>query len=169
MAPFSVAGAVVGVILLMMLPRHATLAAFGLFLVVYALYALRAGDAVSAISRRWAPASGFSGGAMGTLFGVGAPPYAIYLSRRMLGKAVYRATLSNMVLLSTSIRTLVFAASGLMLWGSIAGFAVLAPFMFSGLWLGNRLHARVSQPQMFRLVSVLLMLIGVSLLVRAAR
>ena len=46
---------------------------------------------------------------------------------------------------------------------------VLAPFMFAGLWLGNRWHARVSQRHMSRLVSVLLMLIGLSLLARVAR
>ena len=167
MAPFSLIGAVVGVALLVTLPRNATLTAFGVVLVAYAIYALREGDAAAVVSRRWAPVSGFTGGAMGTLFGVGAPPYAIYLSRRFTDTAVLRATLSNMVLLSTSIRLLVFIASGLMLWKCVIGFAVLAPFMFAGLWLGNRMHARVSRAQVSKLVSVLLMLIGVSLLARA--
>ena len=168
MAPFSLMGAVVGVALLVTLPRNATLTAFGVLLVAYAIYALREGDVTAMISRRWAPVSGFTGGAMGTLFGVGAPPYAIYLSRRFADTAVLRATLSNMVLLSTSIRLLVFIAGGFMLWKCVVGAAVLAPFMFAGLWLGNRIHGRVSRSQVSRLVSVLLMLIGVSLLARAA-
>ncbi len=168
MAPFSLIGAVVGVVLLVSLPRNATLAGFGLLLVAYAIYALREGETATMIGRHWAPVSGFTGGAMGTLFGVGAPPYAVYLSRRCADKAVLRATLSNMVLLSTSIRLLVFIAGGLMLWKCVIGFAVLAPFMFAGLWLGNRLHARVSRSQVSKLVSALLMLIGVSLLARAA-
>jgi uncharacterized membrane protein YfcA len=168
LAPFSLIGAVAGVALLVTLPRDATLTGFGVLLVVYAIYALREGESTATISRRWAPLSGFTGGAMGTLFGVGAPPYAIYLSRRFTDKAVLRATLSNMVLLSTSIRLLVFIVSGFMLWKCVVGFALLAPFMFSGLWLGNRVHGHVSRAQVSRLVSVLLMLIGVSLLVRAA-
>ena len=167
MAPFSLIGAVVGVALLVTLPRDATLTAFGLLLVVYAIYALREGEAVATLSRRWAPVSGFVGGAMGTLFGVGAPPYAVYLSRRFTDKAVLRSTLSNMVLLSTSIRLLVFIVGGFVLWKCVVGFVVLAPFMFAGLWLGNRLHARVSRSQLSKLVSMLLMLIGVSLLARA--
>ena len=168
MASFSVIGAVVGVALLATLPRNATLMVFGALLVAYAIYALREGEPTATISPRWAPLAGFTGGAMGTLFGVGAPPYAIYLSRRFTDKAVLRATLSNMVLLSTSIRLLVFLLGGFMLWKCVVGAAVLAPFMFVGLWLGNRIHGRVSRAQVTRLVSVLLILIGASLLWRAA-
>ncbi len=87
-------------------------------------------------------------------------------ARRFSDNARLRATLSNMVLLSTSIRALVFLAGGLMLADRIIGFLMLLPFMFAGLWLGNRLHARVSRVQMVRLISALLVLIGVSLLAR---
>ena len=168
MAPFSLVGAVLGVTLLVILPRNATLTAFGVLLVMYAIYALREGETAATLSRRWGPLSGFIGGAIGTLFGVGAPPYAVYLSRRFTDKAVLRATLSNMVLLSTSIRLAVFIVGGFMQWRCVVGFVVLAPFMFAGLWLGNRVHGLVSRAQVSKLVSVLLMLIGVSLLVRAA-
>jgi len=58
--------------------------------------------------------------------------YAIYLSRRLSDKGALRATLSNMVLLSVSIRALVFAASGFMLADRLIGFAMLAPFVLAG-------------------------------------
>ena len=76
------------------------------------MYSLRQRGAVSIVSRVWAPVAGFTGGATGTMFGIGAPPYAIYLARRLTDKSALRATLSNMVLLSTTIRALVFAVSG---------------------------------------------------------
>src|SRR5215203_5508843 len=101
MAPACLVGAVLGVTLLVSLPRHATLIALGIFLVAYGAYTLRQGAITGLVSQRWAPVSGFVGGAMGTLFGIGAPPYAIYLSRRLQDKGALRATLSNMVLLST--------------------------------------------------------------------
>jgi len=41
------------------------------------------------------------------------------------------------------------------------------PFTLAGLWLGNRLQARISRVALLRVVSVLLLLIGVSLLARA--
>ena len=76
----------------------------------------------------------FAGGAFGTLFGIGAPPYAIYLTHRMPNKLAFRATLSNMVIFSVSIRAVVFAASGLMLADRVIGFAMLVPFALAGLW-----------------------------------
>ncbi len=167
MAPACLFGAVLGVTLLVSLPRHATLVALGAFLLAYGIYMLRQGPVTTTISRRWAPVAGFTGGAMGTLFGIGAPPYAIYLSRRLAGKGELRATLSNMVLLSTSIRALVFTVGGLMLADRLIAFVILLPFALAGLWCGNRIHGRISREQVARVISVVLMLIGGSLVVRA--
>ena len=167
MVPFSLAGAIAGVTLLVALPRAATIAGIGLLLVAYSLYSLTQGEAVRFVSQAWAPVAGFIGGAFGTLFGVGAPPYAIYLTHRMRDKLSLRATLSNMVIFSVSIRALVFTVGGLMLADRVTGFAMLVPFCLAGLWLGNRLQARVSRGSLLRVISVLLLLIGVSLVVRA--
>lgn len=166
MIPLSLAGAIAGVTLLVALPQQAMIAGIGLFLVAYALYSFRQGEATRIISRAWAPVAGFIGGAFGTMFGVGAPPYAIYLAHRMQDKLAYRATLSNMVIFSVGMRVLVFAAGGLVLADRIGGFVVLVPFALAGLWLGNRLQARISRGGLLRIVSVLLLLIGVSLIAR---
>jgi uncharacterized membrane protein YfcA len=167
MVPLSAAGAVAGVTLLVNLPRQATIAGIGLFLVAYGVYALRQNEAVRLVSRAWAPVAGFSGGVLGTLFGIGAPPYAIYLTHRMPDKLAFRATLSSMVIFSVSMRAAVFTASGLMLADRIAGFAMLLPFALAGLWLGNRIHGRISRAGLLRVVAGLLLLIGLSLLARA--
>jgi uncharacterized membrane protein YfcA len=167
MVPLSLAGAVAGVTLLVALPRQATIAGIGAFLVAYGIYALRQKEAVRMVSRAWAPVAGFAGGAFGTLFGIGAPPYAIYLTHRMPDKLAFRATLSNMVIFSVSIRALVFTAGGLMLADRLVGFAILLPFALAGLWLGNRIHGRISRAGLLRVVAGLLLLIGLSLLARA--
>jgi len=167
MVPLSLAGAIAGVTLLVALPRQATIAGIGAFLVAYGIYALLQKEAVRKVSRAWAPVAGFIGGAFGTLFGVGAPPYAIYLTHRLRDSFAFRATLSNMVIFSVSMRAVVFAASGLMLADRIIGFAVLVPFALAGLWIGNRIHGRISRAGLLRVVAGLLMLIGISLLARA--
>lgn len=167
MAPASLVGAVLGVTLLVSLPRHATVISLGGFLLAYGLYTLRQQPAGGTLGRRWAPVSGFIGGAMGTMFGVGAPPYAIYLSRRIADKSALRATLSNMVVLSTGMRALVFAVGGLMLKDRLLMFAILLPFALTGLWCGNRIHGRISREAVAGVMSVVLILIGTSLLVRA--
>jgi uncharacterized membrane protein YfcA len=104
---------------------------------------------------------------MGTLFGVGAPPYEMYLSHRFTDKAALRATLSSMVLMSTAIRTLVFTVGGLMLADRLLMFALLLPFALAGLWLGNRLQGRISREQLGRFISLLVLLIGASVMIRA--
>lgn len=167
MVPLSLAGAVAGVTLLVALPRQATIAGIGAFLVAYGVYALRQKEAVRMVSRAWAPVAGFVGGAFGTLFGIGAPPYVIYLTHRMPDKLAFRATLSNMVIFSVSIRAFVFTAGGLMLTDRLVGFAMLLPFALAGLWFGNRIHGRISRAGLLRVVAGLLLLIGASLLVRA--
>ncbi len=166
MAPASLVGAVLGVTLLVSLPQRATLTGLGVFLLAYGIYALGQGEPIRLLQRGWAPVAGFAGGLMGTLFGIGAPPYAIYLTRRLREKTALRATLSNMVLLSTSIRALVFTVGGLMLADRLLMFVTLLPFALLGLWLGNRIHGRISREQAMRFVSGLLVLIGVSLLMR---
>ncbi|MCC7483754.1 MAG: sulfite exporter TauE/SafE family protein [Burkholderiales bacterium] len=167
MVPASLAGAILGVTLLVSLPKNAVLAALGVFLVCYGAYSLRQGGAVRRASGRWAPVSGLAGGALGTLFGAGAPPYAIYLSRRLEDPIAYRATLSNMVIFSVGMRALVFVAGGLMLADRVIVFAALLPFALAGLWLGNRIQGRFSRERLLRFVAGVLFLLGASLLIRA--
>ena len=165
--PACLVGAVLGVTLLVNLPRNGVVGALGLFLIAHAALSLRGRGARPSISRRWAPFAGLVGGALGALFGVGGPPYAVYLSRRTRDAAVFRATLANMIFFSVSIRSLVFLASGLMRADRLLAFALLVPFTVLGLHVGSRLQRRVSGPATLRLVSLLLLLIGAVLLRRA--
>ena len=167
MGPATLTGAVLGATLLVNLPRQATLTAFGIFLICYGIYSLRAGAGARRVSRVWAPVSGLVGGTFGTLFGIGAPPYAIYLTRRIEDKLVLRATLSNMVLISTGSRALVFALGGLMLADRLILFALLLPFALAGVGAGHRLQGRISREGLVRFISALVLLIGASVLWRA--
>ena len=49
----------------------------------------------------------------------------------------------------------------------VIGFAMLVPFALAGLWLGNRIHGRISRAGLLRVVAGLLLLIWLSLLARA--
>jgi len=167
MVPLSVAGAVVGVTLLVNLPREAGIAGLGVLLIAYGVYSLRQGGAFRRLHGAWAPVSGFGGGLMGTLFGIGAPPYAVYLTRRIEDKSAMRATLSTMVLFSTGIRLTVFAFAGLVLADRLFAFALLFPFVLGGLWIGNRVHLALSRERVLAAIALLLVATGGSLLIRA--
>jgi uncharacterized membrane protein YfcA len=110
--------------------------------------------------------AGFAGGLSGTLFGVGGPPYMIYLSRRLEDKGALRSTMVTMVTFSVAIRTTLFVIAGLVLLDVLKVFGALLPAAALGLWLGHRLHGRISREQLGRFIAVLVMLSGASLLWR---
>lgn len=168
MVPLSLAGAVCGVTVLVQLPRNASLVALAVLIAAYALYSLREGVPARRIAPGWGYVAGFTGGAMGTLFGIGAPPYVICLQRRLFGKEELRATVATMVLFSTGMRLAVFTVAGLVLRREVLELAGwLLPAVVLGIWAGGRAHVGVSRRAVVRVMSVLLLVASVTLLSRA--
>jgi uncharacterized membrane protein YfcA len=167
MVPVAFIGAVIGVTLLVNLPRDAALLGLGAFVVLYGAYALIERLPSTPISRRWSYLAGITGGASGAVFGIGGPAYVIYLTRRLHDKSVLRATLATLVIFSVGSRLLIFTVAGLVLWDEIKVAAVLLPFLFLGLWIGGHVHLRISRKQFARFISIVLIAMGTSLLVRA--
>jgi uncharacterized membrane protein YfcA len=169
MAPMIVVGVTLGVTALVNLPRKAGMAALGVFVALYALYSLpRRAPIGRTVSQRWAYVAGVAGGITSTLFGAGGPPYAIYLSHRPLTKEQFRATLSLTSICSIGLRVLAFVVTGLLLdpkaW--IAA-AIAIPAGLAGLAVAARIFRLVSREVLTRLVALLLLATGVSLIFRA--
>jgi uncharacterized membrane protein YfcA len=168
MVPLVLAGTVVGVTALVNLPRAGAMLALGVFVVLYAGYSLlrRPGGAI--VGAGWAYVAGFVGGITSTLFGAGGPPYAIYLSHRPLAKEQFRATLTLTTVFSIGMRVAAFALTGLLLKREVllAALAVL-PAAFVGVSLASRLFRRISHELLLRLVALLLLATGGSLVLRA--
>jgi uncharacterized membrane protein YfcA len=169
MVPFILVGTVIGVTVLVNLPRAGAMLALGLFVALYAIYALLSRPGATVVSRHWAFLAGVSGGITGTVFGAGGPPYAIYLSHRPLSKEQFRATLTLTTVFSIGLRVTAFTITGLMLKAEVwtaAAFAVLAAMV--GLSLASWAFKRVTRELLLRVVAVLLLANGISLIVRAA-
>jgi uncharacterized membrane protein YfcA len=168
LVPFTLLGCALGVTLLVNLPRDALMIAIGVFTLFYAAYQLYDPVNVRPIARAWAAPAGFVGGMMGTLFGAGAPPYVMYLTRRVAEKAELRSTIAAMAVLSIGSRFLAFAVAGLMFNGDLwLVCLLLAPAAGLGLYCGHRVHLRINRAQMLRAIFVMLLVSGGSLLARA--
>ena len=166
--PFAVLGAALGVTLLVNLPHQASLLALGLFIGCYALYGLIERAPKQGIAQGWAPVAGTLGGISGTLFGMGGPPYLIYLTRRVFDKNALRATMSVMVIFSLVIRLAAFALVGLMLQPYLLVALIwFVPAAAVGLWLGNRIHLTMRNEVLLRVLYLVLLACGVSLIGRA--
>lgn len=168
LVPFAILGAALGVTLLVNLPRQASLLALGVFIGGYAIYSLLGRAPRRAIGRAWAPLAGAFGGMAGTLFGMGGPPYLIYLARRIEDKDALRATMSVMVTASLLIRLVAFAIAGLLLQPDlVAAILWFAPAAAAGVWIGSRLQLRMPYATLSRLLYLVLLGCGLSLVGRA--
>ena len=168
LVPMIVVGTVLGVTLLVNLPRQAGMLLLGLFVLSYSAYALMKREPGGTISRNWAWLAGLAGGVSSAIFGAGGPPYVIYLSRRGLTKEQFRATLGLTVLTSISLRVVAFLVTGLLLDPSVWIAAIVAlPAALLGLFLAKKVFTRISRDLLMRAVMLLLIASGSSLIWRS--
>jgi uncharacterized protein len=161
-------GTLLGVTLLVNLPRQAAMALLGVFMVSYSLYSLARHSSPRAIKAGWAWLAGFCGGITSTLFGAGGPPYAIYLSQRGLTKEQFRATMGFATMTSISLRVCAFLITGLLLEQAVWLAALAAvPAALLGLYVARHLFLRISREALLRAVALILLASGGSLVWRA--
>lgn len=167
--PTILIGTVVGLTLLVNLPRGAATFALGVFVFAFAIYSLtRHPDAQRVLPSGWVYAAGMTGGITSTLFGAGGPAYAMYLSQRGLSKEQYRATLGLATLTSISIRTVAFFAMGYLLELKVWTYAAfVVPAGLAGIWAASHLFRRISRETLMRVVALMLLASGASLMLRA--
>jgi hypothetical protein len=166
--PFGAAGVLLGVTLLIRMPREPLLVGLGIFVLIFGMRNLLNIHGEKPISRLWAVPAGLTGGTVGALFGTGGPPYIIYLSHRLKDKTKLRATFSGLFTLEGGLRVITFLATGLLLQdGMLTAFLAALPIMALGLYLGHRIHLGISSRQMLKLIGALLIGSGASLIWKA--
>ena len=162
--PFGVTGMLLGVGLLMNLPKTPLLLGLGTFVLIFGLRNLFDIHGEKPISRWWAIPAGLSGGTVGALFGTGGPPYIVYLSHRLHDKAELRSTFSGLFMIEGGLRVAAFLSTGLLLQEHMATALLLAlPVMALGLFVGHHIHLGISQRHMLKMVGLLLAGSGISL------
>lgn len=165
--PFMLAGIALGLTLLIGLPEAPLLAGLGVFLLAYATYGLIRRTGPLRLSRAWSAPFGIVGGALSALFGTGGVLIALYIGARLENKEELRATAAAAVLLNTSMRAVLFGATGLLgQQGLLSSALLLLPAVLAGLFVGYRLHAAVATASVVRVIYAVLAVAGVSLLVR---
>jgi uncharacterized protein len=165
--PFLAAGLLIGAFLLLRVPSSLLLGGLGIVVVLYgALYA--SGKQPAFRVPRWTAAPvGIFAGTTSSMFGVGGPIYVMYLTARGSSPANVRATVPVIFIFTTIARIVIFAVAGLFTAQVLYTAAVLLPVMLLGMWLGHHLHLNMTREQIVRIMGVLLVGSGGSLLVRA--
>lgn len=164
--PFSAIGVVCGLYLFKTVDPVTLSHALGVFVLVYALYSLLVKDGDASASTLWAIPAGSLGGLVGTLFGTGGPFYVVYLKHRGLPKTQFRATFATIFLMDGGGRLTGYLASGYFDRDWLVLMAISLPMMSLGLYVGGHIHTSISQRTFQVAVSLLLVVSGISLLLR---
>jgi uncharacterized protein len=168
LVPMIALGTALGVTLLVNLPRAVGMLALGAFVFGYALYSLFRHESATVVSSVWGWVAGLAGGVTSTVFGAGGPPYAIYLSHRGLSKEQFRATMGFATLTSISLRVAAFLLTGLLLNPRVWLVAIgVVPAAMLGISVARRMFFRISREQLLKMVALVLLVTGASLVLRA--
>jgi uncharacterized protein len=169
LVPLLIAGSLVGGTLLLIIPPRPMMLALGVFVVAYAIWSLASPSFKGTLNQIWVIPFGSIGGIFSAMFGSGGFIYAIYLSRRLEDKDAVRATVSVLVALAAFTRFVIFAFAGLYTTLELPLMALLlVPAMLIGLYLGHHITLKMSREHFIRVLSMVLIVTGMTLVVRAA-
>ena len=113
------------------------------------------------------PLAGTVSGMVGALFGtMGSMFFVIFLDTHSLPKAQFRATMSAMLLLLSTVRGIGYYAVGEFTAESWIMFAAAFPAMLAGIYAGERIQLRFNEAQFRRVACATLCLCGITLLLK---
>lgn len=163
--PFSLIGIGLGLFVLRGVSSGVLSRSLGAFVIAYAIYQILP---LPPVRGSWmlAVPCGILGGLVGTMFGTGGPFYAIYLNLLGLDKSEFRATFATNYLIDGAVRLLGYALAGLLSWTTLFWVVAALPLVAVGLYAGGRVHLGLSQREFVRLVSLILVATGATLLIR---
>jgi len=133
----------------------------------YVLWQMRRPRTSAAPPRGIGIIADFLAGAVGTVFGTMASIFfAIHLDAIRITKEQFRGTLSAMMLTLAVIRGAGYWAVGEFGRQELLLFAAALPFMFLGIWIGDRVHTGLSDTAFRRIVCAVLILSGIPLMLK---
>lgn len=165
--PTTIIGMIGGTTMLVLLPERILLLSLGVLITAYGLYRLLSKAQPGKLNKFVAVPLGLLAGALSATFGTGGPIYVAYLAGRIFDKTTLRATVLGLLALTAVVRICAFGAGGLYNNAHIWLWWLMAlPFCFAGVKLGHYLHDRLKSETLLILIYLLLVLSGVTLLIK---
>ncbi|MCA8924565.1 MAG: sulfite exporter TauE/SafE family protein [Planctomycetes bacterium] len=167
----AVAGVPVGVWFLRTASPTAVRVALGVVLTSYALWALFRPTPAERPepARGWGLLAGALGGVLGGGFNTGGPPVVLYAAVAGWQRDMLRASLSCYFSTVIVVQLSLFAGSGILTLDVLRVQLLAAPAVILGTWLGSKLASRVPQARFQRGLLVLILILGLTFLVRSLR
>jgi uncharacterized protein len=167
LTPTMIVGAYVGTVVLKTLPSRYILLAFGIFVFATTLRSLRA-KAKPRDSWLLAIIAGLGGGVLSGAFGIGGPLFALYMSSRLDAEKV-PYSLGTLIGMAATTRTLIFLYDGIYANTQLVALILVAlPSQLFAMLCTHRMTRDFPRQTVIRLLRYLLLLVSISILVRAA-
>lgn len=168
LVPGMLAGAAVGVILPSHVPASLLLGVLGTLILLFALRGLLLARLPVLATRRLAAPAGLAAGMIETLFGVAGPVVVMYLGGRLGDPAVMRPTIAVAIVAASTTALVAIGTHSPMPSGDwIALLGAGAAIVPVALWAGGLIARRLRPAAVVRLIHLLLLASGGSLLARA--
>lgn len=171
LVPSLLIGSTLGAWLLFTLPLQWLMPLLGVFVALYAIKGLWPKPLYlwsPPVSPRWAWWYGGVGGVFSALFGAGGWVYSLYLSRRLEDVQQIRATQTAVLMFSSLVRVALFLLAGRLLDPQLLLLVLfLLPAVALGIYIGHHLGLRLDKRRFLQVLHVVLLLTGLSLILRA--
>jgi len=160
----SLLGIPVGVLLLRRVDVGVITAVLGLLILLYALYALSGLRLPRLAHQAWGYGFGFVAGVLGGAYNISGPPVIIYGNCRQWPPAEFKSNLQGFFVVSSYTVIAVHALSGNFTPVVWRNFLIALPAMLLALFVGLRLDMHLNPERFRRIVLVVLIVLGASLL-----
>lgn len=161
----SVAGIPLGVLSLATVPERIVVMVLGAFLVLFGLYQAFRPTLPELRRRAWAFPFGFVSGFLGGAYNTGGPPIVVYGVLKRWEPERFRSTLQGYFLPTSVVVVTSHAAAGLWTPQVLQLFGLALPGVLVAIWLGLRVTARLPTERFEKLLSVVLVIMGMVLLI----
>jgi uncharacterized membrane protein YfcA len=170
LVPTTILGVIAGAVLFKNLDNVLLLRLLGALIISFAAYVLAIqhfGLPKIRCSRKWALPAGFVGAAIDTMFGGGGGTLVvIYMHLRGIGKTQFRATVATLWFFEMIARLAGYTLSGFYTLSTLLLAAIMLPVVWAGTYVGEHIGNRISQDTFSKVLAVVLLLSGVSVLVK---
>ena len=160
----SLLGIPVGVLLLRRGGVGGITAVLGLLILLYALYALSGLRLPRLAHQAWGYGFGFVAGVLGGAYNISGPPVIIYGNCRQWPPAEFKSNLQGFFVVSSYTVIAVHALSGNFSPAVWQNFLIALPAILLALFVGLRLDNHLNPERFRRIVLVVLVVLGASLL-----
>ncbi|MBK6324779.1 MAG: sulfite exporter TauE/SafE family protein [Chloroflexi bacterium] len=160
----SLLGIPVGVLLLRRVDVGVITAVLGLLILLYALYALSGLRLPRLAHQAWGYGFGFVAGVLGGAYNISGPPVIIYGNCRQWPPAEFKSNLQGFFVVSSYTVIAVHALSGNFSPAVWQNFLIALPAILLALFVGLRLDNHLNPERFRRIVLVVLVVLGASLL-----